>query len=39
VVRSKIATPQGVSPTGISLRTTFFAVSITDTLFDRPFAT
>jgi len=36
---SKIATPQGVSPTGISLRRTLFAVSMTDTLFDLPFAT
>jgi hypothetical protein len=34
-----MVTPQGVSPTGMSLIFAFFAVSITETLFDRPFAT
>ena len=36
---SSTATPQGVSPTGMSLMRTFLAVSMTDTLFDLPFAT
>ncbi len=34
-----MCTPQGVSPTAMSLMRAFFAVSITDTLFDLPFAT
>ena len=36
---SKMATPQGVFPTGMSLILAFFAVSITDTLSERPLAT
>ena len=36
---SGIVTPQGNSPTGISFVTASFAVSITLTLFERPFAT
>jgi hypothetical protein len=32
-------TPQGSLPTLTSLSLTFFAVSITDTLLERPFAT
>lgn len=37
--QSRMCTPQGVLPTGIVLMTAFFAVSITETLSDRPFAT
>ncbi len=35
----RTTTPQGVSPTVISLITVIASVSMTDTEFDRPFAT
>jgi hypothetical protein len=34
-----MCTPHGIWPTGMVLMTAFFAVSITDTLLDLPFAT